>query len=78
MSQTRTKTVRAREDQWAAWTEAASGNLNRWICAALDQQVDLDKALARLDEEPVSQAPVVIHPTDFAFRPDPKPGRSRK
>lgn len=77
MAQSKTKTVRASEEQWARWTEAAKGNLNRWICTALDQHVDYEKALARVEEEvPVSQPPVpVSQKSDFVFRPDPKKGR---
>lgn len=79
MSQSKTKTVRASEEQWARWTEASGGNLNRWICTALDQHVDYEKALARVEEVSAPAVPVTQPPrSDFGFKPHPKPGHMKK
>jgi len=68
--------IRAGEDDRAKWQECADlagMSFNAWAVQALNSQVDLDLALARL-EEPVAQVVPwgVLQPSDFAFRPDPK------
>jgi len=74
--------IRAGEDDRAKWQECAdlAGlSFNAWAVGALNSQVDLELALARLEEKPsVSQVATRQVRSDFAFRPDPKPGKPLK
>jgi len=71
--------IRAGEDDRAQWQECADlagMSFNAWAVAALNSQVDLELALARLEEPKVLDVKSVLG--DFKFRPDPKPGRRKK
>lgn len=61
--------VRASEDEKDRWQKAADAaglSFNAWARRTLNGQVDLEKALIRLETQP----PV--------FRPDPKPVSTKK
>lgn len=49
MATTIFKTIRCTPEELAAWKKSSGGNLNGWIRAALNSQMELDAALERLE-----------------------------
>ena len=47
---TRMKTIRCSPEELEAWTKAAGGNLNGWIRTSLNQHVEYEAALRRVEE----------------------------
>jgi hypothetical protein len=71
--------IRAGEDDRAKWQECADRaglSFNAWAVKALNSETDLEQALERLEEPKALDVQKVFH--DFAFKPHPKPERTKK